>query len=87
MGTGHYRFTRDGRNFKGFISSNESSTDALQALSIWSGAQQGRGYIVAIDEDEQLLANLSWTDTDSSAGPDLDSACLKLGVNRFYVDS
>jgi hypothetical protein len=87
MGIGRYRFTRDGRGVAGFMSPNRPSTDALSALSVWSGAQQGREHVVVIDEDEQLVADLSWREADSSAGPDLDSACLKVGVNRSYVSS
>lgn len=87
MSIGRYRFTRDGRNIAGLMSGNRASTDALGALSLWSSAQQGRDYVVVADEDEQLVADLSWSEADSSAGPDLDSACLKLGVNRSYVGS
>jgi hypothetical protein len=85
MGIGRYRFTRDGRNVTGLMSPNYPSTDALGALNEWSGTQKGRRQVVVIDQDEQLVADLSWSDADSSAGPDLDSACLKFGVNRSYV--
>lgn len=87
MGIVRYRFTRDRSNVTGLVSGNRASTDALGALSVWCGAQQGREYVVVIDEDEQLVVDLSWSEADSSAGPDLDSACLKLGVSRSYVGS
>jgi len=86
MASGRYKFVRDGKNVTGFLSANRASTDALGALGAWSGAQSDRGYTVVIDEDEQLLADLSWSEVDSSAGPDLDCECFKFGLSRIYVD-
>lgn len=40
-----------------------------------------------VDEDEQLVADLTWSETDPSAGPSLDNACDKFGIERSYVQT
>lgn len=85
MPSGHYKFVRNNNSVEGFVSRNRPSTDALNALHIWSNAQPQRSFTVLVDEDEQLLAHLSWSETDTSAGPHLEAACDKSGVERSYV--
>ena len=85
MPSGRYKFTRKNNSIKGFLSTNRPSTDALNALAIWSTAQPERSFTVLIDEDEQLLANLSWGDTDTSAGSSLEAACDNYGLEHSYV--
>lgn len=87
MATCRYRFGRDKRNVTGFMSRNRASTDALSALSQWSSAQAGREHMLMVDEDEQVVVDLSWNDVDFSAGSDLDAACLRFGVSRTHVES
>ena len=83
--SGHYKFVRKNNSIEGFMSRNRSSTDALNALHIWSNAQPQRSFTILVDEDEQLLANLSWSDADTSAGTNLEAACDKCGVECSYV--
>lgn len=87
MPSGRYKFVRKNNSIEGFVSGNRPSTDALNALHIWSNAQPQRSFTILVDEDEQLLANLSWSETDTSAGPSLEAACDKRGVERSYVQT
>jgi hypothetical protein len=83
MPNAQYRFTRkDG--IEGFLSKNRPSTDALGALHMWREGRAEREFTVQVDEDEQLVAELSWNEADGSAGQELDAACGKLGVTRTY---
>lgn len=82
-----YRFVRKDKSINGFLSSNTPSTDALKALGKWSNAHPQRGYTKLVDEEEQLLVELSWSESDDSAGPDLDEFCNEFGVNRSYEKS
>ena len=84
MPTGRYWFTRSS-GINGFFSNNRASTDALNALSEWSSKQTRRSYEELKDEDETLLARLSWSESDIDAGQDLDNACLSCGVEHSYV--
>lgn len=86
MPSGRYKFVRS-NNVKGFLSSNRPSTDALNAVSIWSSAQPQRSYDTVVDEDEQLLADLSWGESDDSAGQDLEENCRKFGVEHSFVQT
>lgn len=79
-----YKFSRSARSIKGFFSRNTPSTDALNGLLAWSSTRSERRYEVITDNDELLMAKLSWSEGDSSAGPDLDDACGKVGVERSY---
>ena len=87
MPSGRYKFVRKNNSIEGFASRNRASTDALNVVTIWSNAQPQRSFTIVVDEDEQLLADLSWSETDISAGPSLDDACDKLGVARSYVQA
>lgn len=85
MTTARYKFQRIENSVTGFFSKNVASTDALSALSIWSSSKPQRSYKVLIDEDEELLADLTWHESDVSAGVDLEDAAIKFGVERLYV--
>ncbi len=84
MPSGRYKFSRSNGSIEGFCSKNTPSTDALNALLAWSSTRSERKYDVTSDNDELLMAKLSWSEGDSSAGPDLDDACGKVGVERSY---
>lgn len=85
MPSGRYKFVRD--NVRGFLSSNRPSKDALSAVSIWSSTQPQRSYDTVVNEDEQLLADISWRESDVSAGQDLDENCRKFGVEYSFVQT
>ena len=87
MNRARYRFVRKNKSIKGFLSSNSPSTDALNAVDNWSNAKPQRSYTTLVDENEQLLVELSWSESDDSAGPDLEESCHKFGVNRFHEES
>lgn len=83
MPKARYRFSRSD-SIKGFLSKNRPSTDALGALAVWQDGHADRDFSKHIDEDEQLVAELSWNESDDSAGPSLDDACSKFGVARTH---
>ncbi|RFC37965.1 MAG: hypothetical protein DID89_2727548616 [Candidatus Nitrotoga sp. CP45] len=87
MPSGHYKFVRKSNSVEGFGSKNRPSTDALNALKFWSNAQPQRSITILVDEDEQLLANLIWSEEDTSAGSSLETACDKHGVECSYVQT
>ena len=87
MPIGHYSFVRSNSSIKGFLSPNRPSTDAISALENWSNNQSQRSYTVLVDEDERLVAELSWNESDASAGSDLEEACRRFGVDRSYEQS
>ena len=80
-----YRFNRC-NNISGILSKNRPSTDALSALQRWTNSKKGRSYKIRTDEDEHLIAQLSWENNDSNAGPNLDDECTKSGVERHFVE-
>lgn len=79
MPKSRYRFSRSD-SMEGFLSRDRPSTDALKVLAIWRDDHAGRNFSKEVDEDEQLVAALSWNDSDDLAGPSLDKACRKFGV-------
>lgn len=85
MPSGRYKFVRKNNSVEGFVSRNRPSTDALNVVNIWSNAQPQRKFTILVDEDEQLVADLTWSETDPSVGPSLDDACNKFGIERSYV--
>ena len=87
MPSGRNKFVRKSNSVEGFVSKNRPSTDALNVVNIWSHAQPQRSFTILVDEDEQLLADLTWSETDTSAGPILDDACDKFGIERSYVQT
>ncbi len=84
MPTARYRFTR-ASGVTGFLSANRASTDALNALIVWSTRQPGRSYVKTLDEDDLLEADLTWHESDDAAGPELDGSCHEVGVTRSFV--
>lgn len=85
MPTTRYKFVRDTTSMKGFLSSNRPSTDALSAVHAWSSSATGRSHIEKIVEDDTLVVDLTWSETDSKAGADLDAFCVSVGVDRSHV--
>lgn len=85
MPSGRYKFVRKNNSVEGFFSRNMPSTDALGAVNIWSNAHPQRSFSILVDEDEQLVADLTWSENDPSAGASLDIACDKFGIERSYV--
>ena len=83
MPTARYKFVRD-TGVPGGLSNNSASTDAILALSDWSNSHSRRSYDVQVDEDNILIAELTWDDADD-ASPGLDAACVEWGVQRSYV--
>ncbi len=81
-----YQFNRS-KDGSGFLSQNRPSTDALNALEGWTeggAGKQGRSYEVVNDEDEFLVAKLSWNEADIEAGPDLDAQCRDSGIEKKF---
>ncbi len=70
---------------EGFQSSNRPSTDALNAISDWTNKDPDRSYETLEDDDDQILIELNWNQSDNCAAPDLDSACNKFGVTRTFT--
>jgi hypothetical protein len=87
MPTARYKFSRDTTSMKGFQSGNRASTDAINALSEWSNAVVSRSYEVQFEEDETLVADITWNETGSTAGKNLDDLCCRFGVTRSHVPS
>lgn len=87
MPSARYKFVRKNDNIEGFLSKNRASTDALNALTIWLNSNPQRSYIIVNDEDEQILVDLSWSETDISAGECLEDACNKFGIERSYLQT
>lgn len=83
MAKAKYIFSRDNQNRRGITSAQEPATDANSALSHWQGeVDDGRHYDPVTEYDVSLTAELSWSDGDTRAGPDLDDSCTKFGVQR-----
>ena len=40
---------------------------------------------VQIDNDDNLVIDLTWGETDHSAGADLEDSCRRFGVDRSHV--
>ena len=84
MKIAHYRFARNNKSIEGAVSNNQLNTDALNAVNTWAKAKPQRSFDILEDEDEKLLLKLSWSESDGSAGPDLEQHCIKKGVERIY---
>jgi hypothetical protein len=85
MPTARYKFVRDTSSALGLHSNQRPSTNAVNALLAWSQAVAGRSYTEVSDDDESLVAALTWNDADEDAGPSLEDACQRFGVERSYV--
>ena len=79
-----YLFTRDGRSQKGFLSTNNAATDALNALSSWAAKNSNWKYKEIEDKAEEgMVAILSIPDEHATdAGVALDESCIEYGVVR-----
>lgn len=86
MPTARYKFVRDTTSMEGFVSNNRPSTDALRALSIWLDGAAGRFYDKRIDEDDVLVADLTWSEADHTAGVNLENSCRRFGADRSHVE-
>jgi len=84
MPTARYKFVRD-TSVGGFLSQNRPSTDALGAVTKWESSASGRSHHVRVDEDDHLVADLTWGEMDRSAGTDLENACREFGVDPRFV--
>ena len=87
MPNARYKFVRKSNSIEGFFSTNRVSTDARNVLQSWEYGKPERSYNIIDDEDEQILVDLSWSETDISAGLDLENASNKLGIERSYVQT
>jgi hypothetical protein len=84
--TGTYRFTRSVNSVTGAFSKNRASTDALAALANWREMGMGRDFNVDDDQEEQILATLTFDHGDRiTAGVQLDEMCEKHGVERTFI--
>lgn len=82
MAEAKYTFIRKTDHPSGFLSANRPSTDAVSALSHWSGESDGRSYEEIADDDMALIARLYWHEQDVRAGTDLNALCDQFGVRR-----
>ena len=83
MQTATYRFNRS-ESLNGFLSRNELSADALQALQSWCN-YPGRSYQELAVEAEGLIAKLCFDKHDRFAGLHLESECEDAGVYKTYL--
>lgn len=84
MTSATYGFTR--KPFGAIGRPNRPSTDALGVLWRWRALSQAREYEILVDEDERLVARLTWAEGDARAGPDLDAQCDGVAIERNFQD-
>lgn len=77
-----YKFTRRNNSISGFLSQNHPSTDAINALIKWKINNPKRDITIISDEPESLTAELTWSETDETAGVSLDDVCNEHGVEK-----
>ncbi|KQY80907.1 hypothetical protein [Pelomonas sp. Root1444] len=87
MASGVYKFFADENSINRFMSKNMPSTDALSALARWTNAAAGRSFDKLEDTDDHIVARLSWSDEDDSAGGSLQGLLLSLGLEHEYLPS
>lgn len=80
--TVRYRFTRANNLVANFLSRNRASTDALTALIRWKAGADGRGFTKLADEDDYIDIEVTCNASDLDAGPQLDAASDRVGVER-----
>lgn len=81
-----YIFTRDDQSASGFMSPNRASTDAAGVVINWS-ASAGRSYQILQDQDDLLIATLSYQEADErAAAEDLQRMCTKRGLKRETIN-
>lgn len=81
MPTAKFLFKRT-TSISGFSSKNRPCTDAINALNHWAAIVDSRSYEIFTEEDELLIAQLSWREVDKNAGPNLDDQCHVFGVKK-----
>jgi hypothetical protein len=79
-----YKLTGDGSVAR-FLSSNQPSTDALNALGRWRAARGGRAFKVLEDEPDQLTVKITVEDGYANAGESLQAIAGGLGVQYEWV--
>ncbi|HEX8607614.1 MAG TPA: hypothetical protein VF679_03115 [Pedobacter sp.] len=84
-----YRFARGAETSEGklsvFFSKNSAGTDALNALVKWCSDAPDRAYKTVEDTDDELIATLTWTDSDQLGGPSLEMHCERVGIAREFL--
>ena len=81
-----YIFTRDDQSVSGFMSPNRASTDAVGVVINWS-ASAGRSYQTLQDQDDLLIAKLSYQEGDErAAADDLNRRCAERGLKRETIN-
>jgi hypothetical protein len=84
--SGIYRFTAPPEgSVERFLSRNRVSTDALNALGHWRSGAPSRDFEVVQDEDECLVATLTFDGADQRAGLSLDAHVARFGVAVEFV--
>jgi hypothetical protein len=82
MISARYEFKRQENSVNGFASQQRASTDAINALEKWLNLKPQRTYKVFKEKDEELIADLTWPKSDTSAGLDLENMTNSCGVER-----
>ena len=81
-----YIFTRDDQSVSGFMSPNRASTDAVGVVINWS-ASAGRSYQILQDQDDLVIAKLSYQEDDErAAADDLNRRCADKGIKRETIN-
>lgn len=81
-----YIFTRDDKSISGFMRTNSASTDADGVVRNWA-ASSGRSYQTLHDQDDLLIAKLSYLEADErAAADDLNRRCTELGLKRETIN-
>lgn len=81
-----YIFTRDDKSVSGFMSPNRASTDAAGVVNNWS-ASAGRSCQILQDQDDLLIAKLSYQEADKrAAADDLNRRCAEQGLKRETIN-
>lgn len=81
-----YIFARDVESASGFMSPNRASTDAAGVVINWS-ASVGRSYQILQDQDDLLIAKLSYQEDDErAAADDLNRRCAAKGIKRETIN-
>lgn len=83
--SGRYRFTRSSESVAGFLSHNRASTDAISILEKWQRMKKKRCYDVERDEDDGLVARLTFESSDEVAGSHIDALCSEHGLDRQFI--
>lgn len=85
ISSGKYRFTRSSESVAGFLSQNRASTDAIGALEKWQRMEKKRRYDIESDEDDELIAMLTFESSDEVAGCHIDALCIEYGLDRQFI--